>query len=203
MARWRDLDDRELLEAVAEVQRQPGRRSVPVSGKRPLPLHCRAARRRTAPARSQCDFQSFMSPILGHYVAQCRSHTRGCLPHLSRSAARLIGLRWSGRSGRRVPVLSPSVGTVNTSRGDTGDVCRRRCAPRARSDPALWPVTVSGPCAVETSRRVAHAARAVQSTVQWPGAGTRAGSAWEPPDALTAAVSAQRIRVSAVSGCSP
>jgi hypothetical protein len=43
----------------------------------------------------------------------------------------------------------------------------------------------------------------VQSTVQWPGAGAWAGSAWEPPDALAAAVSAQRIRVSAVSGCSP
>jgi hypothetical protein len=36
--------------------------------------------------------------------------------------------------------------------------------------------------------------------VEWPGAGAWAGSAGEPPKALAAAVSAQRIRVSAVSG---
>jgi hypothetical protein len=35
-------------------------------------------------------------------------------------------------------------------------------------------------------RAVAYAAREVQGTVQWPGAGAWAGSAWEPPDALAA-----------------
>ena len=51
-------------------------------------------------------------------------------------------------------------------------------------------------------RVVAHAAREVQVMVEWPGAGAWAGAAGEPPKALAAAVSAQRIRVSAVSGCS-
>jgi hypothetical protein len=37
--------------------------------------------------------------------------------------------------------------------------------------------------------------------VHWPGAGAWAGCAGEPPKALATAVSAQRIGVSAVSGC--
>jgi hypothetical protein len=49
----------------------------------------------------------------------------------------------------------------------------------------------------------ANAARELQGTVEWPGAGAWAGAASEPSDALAAVVSAQRIRVSAVSRCSP
>jgi hypothetical protein len=39
--------------------------------------------------------------------------------------------------------------------------------------------------------------------VEWPGTGAWAGSAHETAEALATAASAQRIRVSAVSGCSP
>ena len=70
--------------------------------------------------------------------------------------------------------------------------------------PGPWPVALSGLVAWRGNLwAVAHAAREVQGTVEWPGAGAWAGSAGEPPKALAAAVSAQRIRVSAVSGCSP
>jgi hypothetical protein len=55
-------------------------------------------------------------------------------------------------------------------------------------------VAVSGPVAWRGNLwAVAHAAREVQGTVEWPGAGAWAGSAGEPPKALATAVSAQRI----------
>ena len=89
-------------------------------------------------------------------------------------------------------------------RGDRGEVCEQQCASPARSCPGLWPVALSGRVAWRGNLwAVAQAAREVQGMVWWPGAGAWAGSAGEPPKALATAVSAQRIRVSAVSGCSP
>jgi hypothetical protein len=90
------------------------------------------------------------------------------------------------------------------ARGDTDEVCEQRCASPTRSCPLLWPVALSGRVAWRGNLwAVAHAAREVQGTVEWPGAGAWVGCAGEPPKALATAVSAHRIRVSAVSGCSP
>jgi hypothetical protein len=48
----------------------------------------------------------------------------------------------------------------------------RFCASPTGSHPVPWPVTVGGPVrGVGNLQTVAHAAREVQSTVQWPGAG--------------------------------